>query len=292
MASKHTEGGDAGTADERAAAIADRRAQRAEDRDSSHERRDADEPADIAVVPDTHARRDADDSRAAPPLAEDRTGARPVVTDEDIRTMTGGEDLGIYRAHRRFGGFDPGAAISGALAAVGMTALVGGLAGGLGTVGYQLDVERDTQTLSTGGFIAGLAVLVLSFLVGGWVAGRVGRYDGGKNGLGAAVIFVVLSAVVAGLGAWFGDQYNVFANLELPQWFTTQANSATGILSAVVALIVVLGAGWLGGKAGEHYHRKADAYLAEYAEGNARGDVARTLGMPKASGRRARLLNH
>jgi hypothetical protein len=190
---------------------------------------------------------------------------RPVVTDDDAPVVTGGRRFGVRRARRRYGGFDLGAAIAGLLAAVGMATLLGGLAGAIGTIGYQLDVQRDRETLSAGGFVAGLVVLVLSFLVGGWVAGRVARYSGGRNGLWSAVFFVLLAAVLAGAGAWLGQEYNVFSDVRLPQWFTDQTNTTIAVVSAVVGIVVVLVAGWLGGVAGGLYHRRADRYLARNA---------------------------
>jgi len=210
---------------------------------------------------------------AAAPVADDRlvgetapVTSRAVVTEDDIEVLTGGEDLGMYRAHRRYGGFDAGAALAGLLAATGMTALLGGIAGAIGTIGYQLDTDASTDTMSTGGFVAGLVVLLLSFLVGGWVAGRVARYEGGLNGLVSAGLFIVLSAIMAGMGAWFGDRYDVFADIRLPQWFSN-TTSTTAVLSAVVALVVMVAAGWFGGVLGSRYHRRVDTYLAEYAQG-------------------------
>jgi len=213
--------------------------------------------------------------------------SRAVVTEDDIEVMTGGEDLGIYRAHRRFGGFDAGAAVAGLLAATGMTALLGGIAGAIGTIGYQMDTGT-TETLSTTGFVAGLVVLVVSFLFGGWVAGRVARYDGGLNGLVASGLFVALSAIMAGMGAWFGERYDVFADIRLPQWFSNLSNT-TAVLSAVVALVVCIIAGWFGGVVGSRYHRKADDYLAEYAQGG-RPVTAETL-IDDSHSRRRHLLH-
>src|SRR6185295_6321856 len=48
------------------------------------------------------------------------TDDRAVLTERDVRVMTRGQDLGVYRARRRFGGFDAGSAIAGLLAAVGL----------------------------------------------------------------------------------------------------------------------------------------------------------------------------
>jgi hypothetical protein len=170
-----------------------------------------------------------------------------------------------------------------------MTALLGGIASAIGTIGYQLDANADTDTLSTGGFVAGLVVLLLSFLVGGWVAGRVARYEGGLNGLVAAGLFIALSAIMAGMGAWFGERYDIFADIRLPQWFSNFSN-ATAILSAVVALVVMVAAGWFGGVLGSRYHRRVDTYLAEYAQGG-RKVTAETL-IDDSRGRKRHLLPH
>jgi hypothetical protein len=222
--------------------------------------RDVDAPdVDVRDVPVEHVERDA-------VAGEVPAESRSLVTEHDIEVLTRGQDLGIFRARRRFGGFDAGASVAGLLAATGMTALLGGMAGAVGTIGYQLDTASSTETLSTTGFVTGLVVLVLSFLFGGWVAGRVARYDGGLNGLVAAGLFVALSAIMAGLGTWFGDRYDVFADIRLPQWFSN-TSSTTAVLSAVVALVVMVAAGWFGGVIGSRYHHRADRYLAEYAQG-------------------------
>jgi hypothetical protein len=183
-------------------------------------------------------------------------------TNEHIRLDDQGHPVRVVDVRQRFGGLDAGASIAGALAALGVTVLLGGIAGGIGTIGYQLDVERGTDQLSAGGLAAGLVVLVAAFLVGGWVAGRIARYDGGRNGLLTAVWFIVAAAVLAGLGAWLGDKYDVFANLQVPQWFSDNATTATAIVSGVIAAAVMLAAGYLGGVLGARYHARADAYLA------------------------------
>lgn len=183
-------------------------------------------------------------------------------TNEHIRVDDRGNPVRVVDVRQRFGGIDAGASIAGALAALGVTVLLGGIAGGLGTVGYQLDAQRGTDELSAGGLAAGLVVLVAAFLVGGWVAGRISRYDGGRNGLLTAVWFIVAAAVLAGLGAWLGDKYDVFANLQVPQWFSDNATTGTAIVSGVVAAAVMLAAGFAGGLLGARYHARADAYLA------------------------------
>lgn len=182
--------------------------------------------------------------------------------DEHIRIDEQGNAVRVVDTHHRFGGFDAGASIAGALTALGVTVLLGGLLGGIGTIGYQLDLERGTDELSLAGLVGGLVTLVFAFLVGGWVAGRIARYDGGRNGLMTGVWFVFTAFVLAVLGAWLGDRYDVFADLQVPQWFSENATTATAVISGAVAAVVMLGAGFVGGLIGAHYHAKADAYLA------------------------------
>ena len=176
-------------------------------------------------------------------------------------------EVGVAEARHRFGGVDIPATLAGMLAALGTAVVLGGLLAGAGTFGYQLGLEDAATKLSVGGLIGGLVTPFVAFLVGGWVAGRVARYNGGLNGLLTALWFVVLAAAMAALGAWAGDKYNVFANVNLPQWFSRNARGAAAILSGLVALAVMAGAGWLGGWLGERYHRRADAVVARSRPG-------------------------
>jgi hypothetical protein len=185
---------------------------------------------------------------------------RPV--DEHIRIDDDGHAVRVVDTHHRYGGFDAGASIAGALTALGTTVLLGGLLGGIGTIGYQLDLERGTDELSAAGLIGGIVTLIVAFLVGGWVAGRIARYDGGRNGLMTAVWFIFAALLLALLGAWLGDRYDVFQDLRVPQWFSDNATTATAIVSGVVAAVIMLGAGFAGGLIGARYHARADAYLA------------------------------
>ena len=186
----------------------------------------------------------------------------PDVAAPGVRVSDADGDVGVAEARHRFGGVDIPATLAGMLAALGTAVVLGGLLAGAGAFGYQLGLEDAATKLSVGGLIGGLVTLFAAFLVGGWVAGRVARYNGGLNGLLTALWFVLLAAAMAALGAWAGDKYNVFANVNLPQWFSRNARATAAILSGLVALAVMLGAGWLGGWLGERYHRRADSVVA------------------------------
>lgn len=167
----------------------------------------------------------------------------------------------IASARRRFGGLDTGATIAGAFAALGLTVLLGGVLAGAGRVVY-VNGLRDAPTATTGSLIAGLVVLVVAFLVGGWVAGRMARYDGGRNGMVTAVWFVLFAAGTSATGALLGQSYNVFSGDRLPQWFTDSARTPEAALSAAIAFLLMVGAGFAGGVVGGQYHRRVDRMVA------------------------------
>jgi len=184
-----------------------------------------------------------------------------------VRVNDAGNDAGIEEARRRFGGIDIPATLAGMLAALGAAVVLGGLLAAAGAFGYQLGLKDAATKLSLGGLIGGLVTLFVAFLIGGWVAGRVARYNGGVNGLLTALWFVLLAALMGGLGAWQGDKYNVFAGVHLPQWFSRNALGTGALLSGLVALVVMLAAGWLGGWLGARYHRRADDVVAHNRPG-------------------------
>ena len=190
------------------------------------------------------------------------------VSVRDVR-----RDVGVRRARERFGGIDVPASLVGMLTALAMLVLLAGLVGAaVGAVGYQRGLEGEVEELSIASLIGGVIVLFVSFLIGGWAAGRIARYDGARNGLMTGIWTLVLAAVLSGLAAWLGDKYDVLRNVDLPQWFSTDALTTGGIVSAIVAILAMLLGGLLGGAWGERYHRRADATIAATrAGGIARG---------------------
>jgi uncharacterized membrane protein len=131
--------------------------------------------------------------------------------------------------------------------------LAGLLGAALGAIGYQAGLEGNRGELSIGALIAGMLALFLAFLIGGWTAARIARHDGPRHGLLTVLWFVLLAAILAGLGALLGSEYNVFQNLSLPQWFSSSALTIGAIVSGLVALVAMLLGGWLGGKLGDRH---------------------------------------
>jgi hypothetical protein len=189
------------------------------------------------------------------------------IRDDGITVTPNREDVGVVEARRRFGGIAIPATLAGMVAALGTAVLIAGVLGGAGRVGYQRGIKGTTTSLSVGGLVAGFVTLLVAFLVGGWVAGRMARYDGARNGILTAIWFVVLAAVVAILGAWVGDRYNFFDQVHLPQWFSHNATGAAAIATGVVAVAIMLLAALVGGKVGERFHRRADALILHTRDG-------------------------
>ncbi|MGH9895461.1 MAG: hypothetical protein ACREA0_26450, partial [bacterium] len=90
-----------------------------------------------------------------------------------------------------------------------MLLFIGGLAAaGAGELPFQLDlIDQDGNITEAIGFAVAAGVIFVSFLFGGWVAGRMARYDGAINGVAVALWILVLVVLFTALGVYFGDQY-------------------------------------------------------------------------------------
>jgi hypothetical protein len=85
------------------------------------------------------------------------------------------------------------------------------------------------------------------------------RFDGARQGMGSWLIGLIVTVILAIAGALLGAEYNVLERLDLPALPVGDSQLASG--GALVLALVVLGtlvAAMIGGKAGEHFHRKVD----------------------------------
>ena len=102
-------------------------------------------------------------------------------------------------------------------------------------------------------------MLAVAYYAGGYVAGRLSRFDGARQGLGTWLMGLVVTILLAVAGAVLGSEYNILQRLDLPRIPIDEGSLSTGGLIALGAvLLATLVAAILGGKLGERYHRKVD----------------------------------
>ena len=121
------------------------------------------------------------------------------------------------------------------------------------------EAAEQVETLGIGGGIAVLVVLFLAYLAGGYVAGRMARFDGARQGVAVWLIGLLVVLVLAAAGVLLGAQYNVLQQLNLPRIPIDEGTATTaGIVTLMAILLVTLLGAVIGGKVGERYHRKVD----------------------------------
>ena len=165
----------------------------------------------------------------------------------------------------RFGGLNPGAAFFGWLVAVAVSVLLTGIIGavlagaGSNTQVTQTVDQQSTGTITVVAAIVLLVVLMIGYYAGGYVAGRMSRFSGSRQGLGVWITGFVVTIAMIVLGAIFGQQYDILSRVNLPRLpVSADAVTTGGIIAALVVLVGTLLAAVAGGSVGTHYHRKVD----------------------------------
>jgi hypothetical protein len=172
--------------------------------------------------------------------------------------------LETARARQRdeYGGVNWGASFFGWLVAVGVAALLTSILVAAGAaVGLTEDdvTSSDAEELTLGGGIALLVVVMLAYYAGGYVAGRMSRFDGGRQGMATWAIGLIVTVGLAVAAVVLGDEYNVLEQLNLPSLPVGDETLASGGVIALIAIAVgSLLAALAGGKLGERYHKKVD----------------------------------
>ncbi|MEP6761801.1 MAG: hypothetical protein ABJA93_10625 [Sporichthyaceae bacterium] len=170
----------------------------------------------------------------------------------------------VHRQHEFYGGFKWGAAFFGWLSANGLTVLLVAIASAAGVaLGLTQDstdkANANAETVGLAGAIVLLVIIALGYYAGGYVAGRMARFDGARQGVGVWIIGLLVTAALAVAGVAFGAKYNVLNQLNLPRIPVDEGDATTaGIIALVAVLVVTLLAAVAGGKVGERYHRRVD----------------------------------
>ncbi|MGY1601568.1 hypothetical protein [Geodermatophilus sp. SYSU D00815] len=195
--------------------------------------------------------------------APDRDGT---TTTEGSHATRGAARDAVAAQRARFGGIKWGAAFFGWLSANGLAVVLiallsaAGVAIGL-TSGLDTADEAAAQagTLGLAGGIGILVVLFLAYLAGGYVAGRMARFDGVRQGLAVWLIGLLVVLLLALAGVALGAEYNVLQQLNLPRIPVDEGTATTaGIVTLAAILVVTLLGAVLGGTLGDRYHRRID----------------------------------
>jgi amino acid transporter len=201
-------------------------------------------------------------------VTDERSG--DVRRDDDGSTgahRVGGVDASAAQDARRdkFGGMNLGAAFFGWLVAIAvsilLTSIVGAIAAGVGSNAQitQSDAQKQAGTIGIVAGIVLLAVLMIGYYCGGYVAGRMSRFSGTKQGFGVWIIGLLVTIIAIVLGAVFGQQYDILSRVNLPRLpISSDALGTGGIIAAIAVLVGTLVAAIAGSSVGTHYHRRVD----------------------------------
>jgi len=217
--------------------------------------------------------------RARPVQEPSREPTRRYVEPELVRPAPA-PDLGrqpgldrdavVAAQKERYGGIKIGSAFFGWLTATGMalvlTALVAAAGAAVG-VATSTDVgaatNQATNNAGTVGIVGAIALLVIvlaSYYCGGYVAGRMARFNGAKQGVAVWLWAVLIAIVLAIVGAVAGSKYNVLGQLNAFPGIPVNGGtlSSAGIIALLAVAVAALAGAVLGGLAGMRYHRKID----------------------------------
>jgi hypothetical protein len=149
--------------------------------------------------------------------------------------------------------------LAGVLVAYGAFAVLVALAGAAAAViGLTSDLSANNWAeLGVGSAIVAAVVLLVAYLFGGYVAGRMARRAGLLHGLGVFILALVIVALVAAVTATQADTSAIRGNLRSLGIPTTGAEwGEVGTLAGIGSLAAMLVGAVLGGMLGERWHTK------------------------------------
>lgn len=172
----------------------------------------------------------------------------------------------VARQKEQFGGMKFGCSFFGWLTATGTAVLLTALLAAVGAaLGYQgvLGTQPADSEIRTIGLVSGIILLVVvlvAYFAGGYVAARMARFSGVKQGLGVWLWAVIFTIVVGVLGFVAGNQVDLMSRANgLPRLpVNSDALAGGGIITVAAIVLISLVGALLGGLAGMRYHRRVD----------------------------------
>lgn len=190
------------------------------------------------------------------------------------------------------GGVSGGAILTGVVVAFGAMFLLGAVIGGILTALGVAETDITRGEAVDAGIGAGIAFVVaqfLSYLWGGYTAGRMGRGAGIANGILVPVVALILAAVTGAVVASLGATANLnlpFTENRLPLENDYLVNWGIGI--AIASLVGMFLGSAIGGALGARWHTKLERDVYEETpvttrDGLGPDRVATTTGTAPAS---------
>jgi len=171
--------------------------------------------------------------------------------------LESGRDRRALAADAGFGSLSIGSVLAGVLVAYGAFAILIGIAAAVvDALNIDTDITTDYERLGILGGLIVAGILLLSYLFGGYVAGRMARRAGLFNGFLVAILGLAVAAGVAAI-VRSTDAATINSNLRSLGVPTTadeygQAFTVAGIASLAAILLGSL----VGGALGERWHGK------------------------------------
>ncbi len=173
----------------------------------------------------------------------------------------------VAREREEHGGIKVGAAFFGWLTATGMalllsalvavTGLLAGEATGNDTATEVSDaLDLQVESLGVLGVVVALVIMFVAYFSGGYVAGRMSRFDGITQGVAVWGWAIVMAVVVGVIGAVADNEYD--RGLGLPKVSTDETTTTAAVVAIVLVVLASLVGAMLGGLAGMRFHRRVD----------------------------------
>lgn len=194
------------------------------------------------------------------------------ITQEERERMLNGS-VESTQTQPRFQRSTVASSLMGMLAGLGMLVLLSTL---LTAGAMLLDLEFDLlstngnlQQLSMIAFTITAIILAASTLAGGYVAGRIARYDGTLVGLSVGLWLTLVFALFAGLALWVGSVSDALGGFDLADRLSA-IDIADITVPAATALgglfVVTLLGGLLGGRFGQTEEKPAAETVVDLRE--------------------------
>jgi hypothetical protein len=171
----------------------------------------------------------------------------------------------LHRRERQaFGGaIQWEAAFFGLLATIGLLVMLAAMTASagvaLGATEFREPAADQLEELSFAGGVLLVLIVAIAFASGGYVAGRMARFDGLRQGLGVWTLSVLMVAAV-GVAVWIASgELNPLDSIDLPDLPVGEGplGAGAGLALALLAVIALI-ASVAGGLLGERFHRAVD----------------------------------